>query len=49
MLAVSQQIRGASFDTVIGKLSFDEKGDVKNASYVWYIWEYGNYAELAPR
>jgi branched-chain amino acid transport system substrate-binding protein len=49
MLAVSQQIRGASFDTVIGKLSFDEKGDVKNASYVWYIWEDGNYAELAPR
>ncbi len=49
MLAVAQQIRNASFDTVVGKLSFDEKGDVKNASYVWYIWEDGNYAELAPR
>ena len=45
MEKVSAKMRGGTFDTVIGKLSFDDKGDVKNPEYVWYIWKNGTYAE----
>jgi|TARA_R110002072_G_scaffold49863_13_gene135008 branched-chain amino acid transport system substrate-binding protein len=43
--ALSEAIRGNSFDTVLGRLTFDEKGDVKNPEYVWYIWKDGKYSE----
>ncbi len=42
---VAAKVRGGTFDTVIGKLSIDDKGDVKNPEYVWYIWHDGQYAE----
>jgi len=45
MAAISNAIRGASYETVIGKLSFDGKGDVKNPEYVWYVWKGGKYSE----
>jgi branched-chain amino acid transport system substrate-binding protein len=45
MADVSKQLRGGTFDTVIGKLTFDEKGDVKNPEYVWYVWKDGKYLE----
>ena len=45
MPKLSKVIRGGTFSTVIGKLSFDGKGDVKNPEYVWYIWKGGKYAE----
>ena len=45
MEKVSAKLRGGTFDTVIGKLSFDDKGDVKNPEYVWYVWHNGQYAE----
>jgi branched-chain amino acid transport system substrate-binding protein len=45
MAALSKAIRGSSYETVIGKLSFDNKGDVKNPEYVWYIWKGGKYIE----
>ena len=32
-------------DSVVGKLRFDDKGDIKDPSYVWYKWSNGNYAE----
>ncbi len=43
---VAGQIRGQSFDTVIGKLTFDAKGDVLDPKYVVYRWSAGKYAEL---
>ncbi|MGO1117223.1 branched-chain amino acid ABC transporter substrate-binding protein [Rhodovibrionaceae bacterium A322] len=43
--AVSAAIRGNSFDTVLGNLTFDDKGDVKNPEYVWYEWQNGQYNE----
>jgi branched-chain amino acid transport system substrate-binding protein len=43
---VAAQIRGKSFDTVIGKLSYDQKGDVLDPKYVVYIWKDGKYTEL---
>lgn len=42
---LSKAIRQMSFTTVIGKLSFDRKGDVRNPDYVWYIWKNGRYQE----
>jgi branched-chain amino acid transport system substrate-binding protein len=33
------------WDTVLGPVSFDSKGDVTKADYVWYIWHNGNYAQ----
>ena len=32
---------GATFSTVIGDISYDKKGDRKQADYVWYVWEKG--------
>lgn len=42
---VAAQIHNNTFDTVIGKLTIDAKGDVKNPEYVWYVWNDGKYAE----
>ena len=42
---LAKAIRGNTFSTVIGDLTFDDKGDVKNPEYVWYIWHDGKYAE----
>jgi branched-chain amino acid transport system substrate-binding protein len=33
------------WDTLLGPISYDSKGDVTTVDYVWYIWHDGNYAE----
>jgi branched-chain amino acid transport system substrate-binding protein len=43
--ALAGAIRGKSFDTVLGNLTYDDKGDVSNAQYVWYLWSKGEYNE----
>jgi branched-chain amino acid transport system substrate-binding protein len=35
---------GPSFDTVVGPMAFDEKGDLKAPAYVIYEWRDGRYA-----
>jgi len=42
---VAETLRGGSWDTVIGKLSFDAKGDLTSSTYVWYVFKDGKYAE----
>jgi branched-chain amino acid transport system substrate-binding protein len=43
---LSQWLRaGNSFNTVLGILSLDAKGDVKEPSFAWYKWSQGTYAE----
>jgi branched-chain amino acid transport system substrate-binding protein len=32
------------WDTLLGPISYDKKGDVTTVDYVWYIWHNGNYA-----
>jgi branched-chain amino acid transport system substrate-binding protein len=32
--------------SVLGPLSFDSKGDITTADYVFYVWKNGNYAEM---
>ena len=36
-------LRDEHFDTVLGTLDFDEKGDVTTPSFVWYVWRDGHY------
>jgi len=43
--AVADAIRGKTFSTVIGELTYDDKGDVLDPEYVWYIWTDGSYKE----
>jgi len=39
-------LKAGAWDTVLGKISYDKKGDVTVADYVFYIWHNGNYAEM---
>lgn len=44
--ALVPALRSGSFDTVLGPISFDAKGDVKAPGYVFYEWRDGKYAEF---
>jgi branched-chain amino acid transport system substrate-binding protein len=37
---------GGPWSTVLGDLSYDKKGDVTKADYVFYIWHDGNYSQM---
>jgi branched-chain amino acid transport system substrate-binding protein len=44
---VMEAIKASEWDTVLGKMAFDAKGDIKAIDYVVYKWDAnGNYAEL---
>lgn len=43
----AQYIKGHAFNTVIGTLKFDAKGDLATSPYVIYRWSKGTYAEIA--
>ena len=40
---VAQTLRSAYWNTVLGPLSFDAKGDVAQQLYVWYVFHNGQY------
>lgn len=44
--AVAEALRDGSYETVLGTLAFNDKGDVKEPKYVMYVWKDGNYGEL---
>ncbi|MEX6504943.1 branched-chain amino acid ABC transporter substrate-binding protein [Jiella sp. M17.18] len=44
---VVKALDNGTFNTVIGNLSFDKKGDVTLPGYVVYKWDNGKYAEVA--
>jgi branched-chain amino acid transport system substrate-binding protein len=47
---VMATIKAGSWDTVLGKLEFDAKGDIKMLDFVVYKWDAsGNYAEINPK
>src|ERR1700753_2145431 len=47
---VMAAIKGNAWDTVIGTLEFDSKGDIKQLDYVVYKWDSkGGYAEINPK
>ena len=42
--AVVEALRHNEFDTVLGRLGFDEKGDVTGVdSFIWYVWSDSGY------
>ncbi len=44
---VVQSLRRGRFETVLGKIGFDEKGDATVRGYVWYVWQNGKYVPVA--
>ena len=47
---VMATIKAGSWDTVIGKIEYDSKGDLKQLDYVVYKWDdKGNYAEVSQK
>ena len=44
--AVVKTLHSDEFDTVLGRIGFDEKGDVTASGYVWYVWEDGEHRQL---
>jgi branched-chain amino acid transport system substrate-binding protein len=43
---LTKELRLGGFDTVMGKLGFNQKGDITAPAYVFYQWHDGKYAEL---
>jgi len=43
---VVEALHGDQFETVLGTIDFDEKGDVQGDNYVMYKWDAGQYAEI---
>jgi branched-chain amino acid transport system substrate-binding protein len=39
-------LHSTTFDTVVGPIKFDDKGDVLNPNYVFYVWKDGKYSEM---
>ena len=47
---VASTAKAGEWDTVLGKMAFDAKGDIKAIDYVVYKWDAkGNYAEVNPK
>ena len=44
--AMIASLREHQFDTVLGPISFDEKGDLTVQNPVWYVWRDGTYMPL---
>jgi branched-chain amino acid transport system substrate-binding protein len=46
--AVAEALHRHEFDTVLGRIGFDEKGDVYGYEpFIWYVWQEGDYAPAA--
>jgi branched-chain amino acid transport system substrate-binding protein len=47
--AVADALRLGEFDTVLGRIGFDAKGDVTGyETFVWYVWKDGKYTLVDP-
>ena len=44
--AVAGMLRRGRFDSVLGSIEFDDKGDLEGASWQWQRWSDGSYAPL---
>ncbi|TIS55926.1 MAG: branched-chain amino acid ABC transporter substrate-binding protein [Mesorhizobium sp.] len=45
-MAVIAALHEQEFDTVIGRVDFDDKGDLTKQSWVWYVWRGGEYVPV---
>jgi branched-chain amino acid transport system substrate-binding protein len=46
--AMIASLRQNQFDTVLGPIDFDEKGDVTTQTPIWHVWRGGTYVPLEP-
>jgi branched-chain amino acid transport system substrate-binding protein len=47
--AVADALRTHEFETVLGRIGFDDKGDVTGyETFAWHVWKDGNYAPVEP-
>lgn len=46
MIDVARSMRSLQFDTALGKIRFNAKGDRNNPEYVFYSWKDGKYGEM---
>jgi branched-chain amino acid transport system substrate-binding protein len=47
--AVADVLPTGEFDTVLGRIGFNEKGDVTcYDTFIWYVWKDGKYAPVEP-
>ncbi len=47
--AVAEALRVGEFDTALGRIGFDEKGDVTGyETFVWNVWKDGKFAPVEP-
>ena len=47
--SVAAALRAHEFDTVLGTIGFDERGDVYGYEpFVWYVWQEGDYTPIDP-
>ncbi len=44
--AVIASLRSHQFDTVLGAIDFDGKGDLTAQSWIWYVWRDGDYVPV---
>jgi branched-chain amino acid transport system substrate-binding protein len=44
--AVAAALRGGTYDSAVGTLAFDQKGDIKNPVYDIYIWKDGKSSPI---
>jgi len=45
--AVAKALHSYQFDTVLGRIGFDEKGDVTGYStFDWFVWSHGDIVPL---
>ncbi|MBB4477463.1 branched-chain amino acid ABC transporter substrate-binding protein [Rhizobium etli] len=43
---VIASMQGNQFETVMGRVDFDDKGDLTVQSWIWYVWKGGEYVPL---
>ncbi|MBM1169453.1 branched-chain amino acid ABC transporter substrate-binding protein [Microvirga arabica] len=44
--AVVSALRSHAFETILGRISFDARGDVRQPGFEWFIWRSGRYVPL---
>jgi branched-chain amino acid transport system substrate-binding protein len=44
--AVAETLRRSRFQTVLGRVEFDQKGDLEDAAWQWKVWTNGDYVPL---
>jgi branched-chain amino acid transport system substrate-binding protein len=43
---VAATIKAGKWDTVLGPIAYDKKGDITVIDYVFYVWKNGTYSEM---